>query len=270
MKKILFLFGFIGLCLQLNAQDDVACVPNPIYQDSGQVVSPLPLDPNTGQGGLAPFPACIGEPFELVFTFRIGDSASIGAFAINLDSAIIETTGAISGLPEGIDYFCNPPNCVFPDTTLGCIVLKGTPSANNEAGINKLVISARVKGGLIDLMETIPGTIFQGEYNLTLNEAGNCTSTGVNDYLAQQITLSNSPNPAINQTNIEITSLLSGDFEFNVFDLTGKTIHTEAIQLTTGYNAFNFDAGQLQEGMYIYTIGDGTATVAAKMMVGKQ
>lgn len=267
MKKILFLFGFIGLCLQLNAQD-VACVPNPIYQDSGQVVSPLPLDPNTGEGGLAAFPACIGEPFELVFTFRIGDSATIGAFAINLDSAIIETTGAISGLPEGINYQCNPPNCVFPDTTLGCIVLKGTPTSN--VGVNKLVISARVKGGLIDLMETIPGTIFQGEYNLTVNEAGDCTSTGVNDYLAEQISLSNSPNPVTDQTTIEITSLLSGGFEFNVFDLTGKTIHTEAVQLTTGYNAFNFDAGRLQEGMYIYTIGDGTAAVASKLIVGKR
>ena len=69
---------------------------------------------------------------------------------------------------------------------------------------------------------------------------------------------------------IEITSLMSGNFEFNVYDLTGKAIHTEAVQLVTGYNAINFDAGRLQEGMYIYTIGDGVAAVASKLIVGKQ
>ena len=140
MKKIILL---ISCCLisflQLNAQE-VACQPDQAFADSAQVVSPLPLDPSTGEGGIEAFPACIGEPFELIFTFRVGDSTVFNGLPFDLLRAEIATTDAVVGLPEGVNYFCNPPDCIFPDTTLGCIVLRGTPTENNTPGVNTLVI----------------------------------------------------------------------------------------------------------------------------------
>ena len=217
------------------------------------------------------FPACIGEPYELIFSFKIGDSTSINGFAVDLVRAEIATTGGVEGLPEGINYFCNPPDCIFPDTTLGCIVLRGTPTANNAIGSSQLVITATVVvDGLGSITETIPGNIFSGEYNLVLNEAGGCESVSTNDYLAQNIALANIPNPVIDQTTIEVTSDISGDFQFTIIDVAGRLMHSEQIQLATGYNSFNYDATDLGAGMYIYAISNGTGAISEKMIVGRR
>lgn len=271
MKKIILFIGCSLFCLlQLSAQD-VACEPDQTFADSSQVVFPLPLDPSTGLGGIEAFPACIGEPFELVFSFRVGDSATISGFTVDLFRAEIATTDGITGLPEGINYFCNPPDCIFPDTTLGCIVLRGTPTAANTPGVNKLVISAGVVADIVGIFNTtIPGPLFTGEYNLVLNEAGGCESVSTNDYLAQNISLANIPNPVVAQTMIEVSSDISGDFQFNVFDVAGKRLHAEQIQLTTGYNSFNYDASELEAGMYIYSVSNGTGAISEKMIVSRR
>ena len=271
MKKII-LFITCGLlsCIQLNAQD-VACQPDQTFADSAQVVSPLPLDPATGIGGIEAFPACIGEPYELIFSFRVGDSTAINGFAVDLLRAELATTGAVEGLPEGVNYFCNPPDCIFADTTLGCIVLRGTPTDGNTVGVTPLIITATVVvDGLGSITETIPGRIFTGEYNLVLNEAGGCESVSTNDYLAQNISLANIPNPVVAQTTIEMSSDISGDFQFTVFDVVGKQLHSEQIQLTTGYNSFNYDASELEAGMYIYSVSNGTGAISEKMIVSRR
>ena len=268
MKKILLILGLTLCLIQLHAQD-VACIPDSSFVDSTRVVFPLPLDPNTGEGGIAAFPACIGDPYELVFTFKIGDSAVVNGFPVDLIRAEIATTGAIEGLPEGINYFCNPPDCIFPDTTLGCIVLRGTPTENNTVGVNNLIISAGVVLDVIGVFNTtIPGPLFTGEYNLTINEMGQCTSVSTNDFLAENIALANIPNPVIDRTMIEISSEISGDFQFQVFDVAGKLLHNQTIQLANGYNAFEYDASALGAGMYIYAIGNETGAIAEKMIVG--
>ena len=270
MKKIILFIGCSLICLlQLTAQD-VACVPDPAFADSSFVVSPLPFDPSTGEGGIEAFPACIGEPYELVFSFRIGDSTNFNGFDVNLIRAEISTTDAVEGHPEGLNYFCNPPDCIFQDTTLGCIVITGTPTENNTAGVNNLIISTSVVlEALSSIEETIPGNIVTGEYNLILNEMGGCESVSTNDFLAQNIALGNSPNPVIGQTTIEVSSDISGDFQFNVFDVAGKLMHSEQIQLTTGYNSFIYDAADLEAGMYIYAISNGTGAISEKMIVSK-
>jgi len=271
MKKLILFIALTGFFHCLNAQDEPACVPDSSFIDSARVVFPLPLNTETGEGGIEMFPACIGEPYELVFSFRVGDSASISGFTVDLLRAQIETTGAIEGLPEGINYFCNPPDCIFADTTLGCIVLRGTPTENNPIGTNQLVITAKVVVDLLgEITETIPGNIFAGEYNLVINEMGQCTTVGVNDYLQKSISLQHSPNPATDFTTIEVNSLVGGDFQFQVFDLTGKQMHSEVIQLNTGYNSFQYDVTPLNEGMYFYTLGDGAAAIGQKLVVGKR
>jgi len=66
-----------------------------------------------------------------------------------------------------------------------------------------------------------------------------------------------------------MTSLLAGDFQFTVFDMAGKVSYQKAVSLKVGYNTLNFDASGLQDGLYVYTISDGTAYIAEKMMVRK-
>lgn len=266
MKRFLLILPILLFFTYSQAQEEVACIPDTTLQDSFSVVFPLPL--NEGVGGLAEFPACVNEPYELVFTLMVPDSINNNGLLIDVASASIETTGAIVGLPEGVDYFCNPPDCVFSDTLAGCIVLRGTPTSNNAPGNYELVISGVAQLGPLPFPVTFPGLLAPGSYALTLQEEGSCeeTTTSVN-YLAEQISLSNSPNPVQYQTKIEMTSLTEGDFQFRVFDNAGKEVHTRNIQLRLGYNAFQFDASALNNGLYFYTISDGKAMIYEKMVV---
>lgn len=268
MKKFVLLFLFFGLVVQLNAQDEPACEPDLTYQDSSAGAYPVPFNPETGVGGLADFPACINEEYELVFTLKLGDSISIGAVSADLIGVRIATTGAVTGLPSGLNYFCNPPNCEMQDTVLGCIVIRGTPDAGNATGTYDLVISGEVLvAGLLPLPISFPGTLFPGEYSLTLNGEGQCATTSVNEYLAENISLSNTPNPVVGETRIEFNSLIGGDFTFQVFNLNGGQIYSEPVRLSPGYNMLNFNASHLTEGMYIYSLSNGNGAISRKMMV---
>ncbi|MEO6759756.1 MAG: hypothetical protein ABIO24_09910, partial [Saprospiraceae bacterium] len=87
-------------------------VPNPVY-------------------GLAV--ACIGQPYLQSITVKIPQTFTTGGFTIIINKVTASTTGAVTGLPTGITYICDPPNCVFNANTLGCILLYGTPSNPAEA-----------------------------------------------------------------------------------------------------------------------------------------
>lgn len=271
MKKILLLAALISVFTQLDAQE-LACIPDTTYQDASPGAYPLPL--NEGEGGLAEFPACINEAYELVFTIKLSDSIDVGfPLKVNVNSATIATTGAITGLPEGLNYLCNPPDCIFLDTLLGCIVVTGTPTAANQSGSYPLLIKGSVDLGFDPAFPLeFPGLLAEGEYALSLNNTGACeaVSTSVPSYLKSNIELANIPNPVSTTTMIEMTSLIDGDFQFKVFDMAGRSVHAENIHLNVGYNTLSYDATALGEGMYIYTLGDGNAMIYEKMLVSRK
>jgi len=104
---------------------------------------------------------------------------------------------------------------------------------------------------------------------VTLQEEGTCggeTTTSVN-YLSEQITLSHQPNPAQFQTKIEMTSLLAGDFELQVYDRSGSIVRQEEVQLKVGYNAVQLDVSNLPNGFYLYALSDGQAMIYDKLIV---
>ena len=72
------------------------------------------------------------------------------------------------------------------------------------------------------------------------------------------------------QTTIEMTSLVSGDFQFKVMDMAGRVVQQQPIQLQVGYNAFQLDVNDLNNGMYLYTLSDGRAMIFEKMIVEKR
>ena len=174
-------------------------------------------------------------------------------------------------MPKGIDYFCNPPDCIFPDTSLGCIVLKGIASADTPIDTHRLKIFAAVKLNTYGTIHTtIPGDLVDFQYNLAVKDAGSCNTVSIEEVLENSVSLRNIPNPVFNQTTIEITSLSEGPFQFEVFDITGSLVHQATLSLSIGRNAFSFDTTGLEAGMYIYTIRNKTVFSRQKMIVAKQ
>lgn len=78
----------------------------------------------------------------------------------------------------------------------------------------------------------------------------------------------NMPNPANGMTAISYNLVNNADVIFNVVDLTGRTVYTEnLVNVNAGANTVEFDASQLQKGIYFYSIEANGAKLTKKMIV---
>ncbi len=270
-KAILFFFASFIVTL-VTAQ---SCLPDLLFQDSAAGVFPVPFTMDRPDGGIQ-IPACINEPYEFVITIKVPPSVTFAGLQVDIDSVNVTTTGAVQNLPEGMSYACNPPTCVLiPDDTLSCIILFGTPTNSADIGIKDITINATVFPAspfpslpivLPDNTGAFPGA--EGNYFLEVMEEGACEmTTNTRDYLNQQISLTNTPNPFGYETTIEVTSLSREELTFEVFDLVGKRIHTEKVTILAGTNRIPFDGSQLQNGIYTYSFSNGDSRVSNKMVV---
>ncbi|MCP4124379.1 MAG: T9SS type A sorting domain-containing protein, partial [Bacteroidetes bacterium] len=129
-------------------------------------VYPLPYDPTTNPDGGITEIACVDQPFEFIFT-TVSDFIDYQGITYALDSFVLND---VQGLPEGLSYACDPPNCVLGFQEVGHLTISGTPSASNAPGFYPLTITGTVHllGG-ISLNISFPNpVIFPGVYQITL------------------------------------------------------------------------------------------------------
>ena len=124
MRKTLLLFFFAAFLL--NAGQAQNCVRDSSLLITGALLSPAPYTPDSPFYNLRP--ACLGQPYNQSVTVFV--PAQFSGF--NIDSVAVALTGAISNLPTGVTYVCDPPSCRFRPQTLGCIRLTGTVAASSE------------------------------------------------------------------------------------------------------------------------------------------
>lgn len=246
-------------------------MPDTTVPDS-VVVSPPPYNEMSRPEGGIPDTACVGSYYETVFTFNIPtvyEEQGIEAGIITVD---IPAQDGIQNLPASMSYNCNPPNCVFEADSSGCIVVYGTPTAD-EVGVYDLKIKATIRTTLgIDLDVILPGDLEDdSEYPLYVRDADfeNCAVVSTYETFDAQFSLRNQPNPFGSFTQIVVDSETQGDFQFIVTDLLGKVVHRQPVQLFQGENTIDFNASQLSAGLYLYAITDGTQAVSSKMIVNR-
>ena len=273
MKQLLLFISISFFVVELSAQ---ACWPSELYRDSAVGVYPAPYDPDTNPEGGITESACINSPYYFVFTFVIPETVNINGFDLSLDSIVVATEGAIGGLPVGLDYNCNPANCVFkPIDTLACMIIEGTPTDANTAGVYPLTITTKIWTGLGDFEVTFPTTILpgaDGTYDLVLDEenSGNCLiGVGTNDYLMNNINVSNNPNPFGSTTFIQIDSKVEENLQFRVFDLLGNLVHSQKVEIFQGSNTIEFDGTALSTGIYNYSLSTNKAVLSKKMVISR-
>jgi hypothetical protein len=265
MNRIVLIFLGVILASVGYAQD---CQPDQNVPDS-VVVSPLPYNEmERPDGGIADT-ACVGSPYEFVFTFNIPAVYVVSGFEVPLIDVSIPAEEGINNLPASMDYICNPPNCVFQAQTKGCILVSGTATAD-EVGEYDLTIQAVINAGL-ELDVLVPGDLENdSHYFLNVKEEGgaNCFSN-TQDAFAEDFSLSNRPNPFGNLTQVVVDARQSGMYQFFVTDLLGRQVHQQQIQMIEGENTIDFDGSQLAEGMYLYGITDGRHAVTSKMIINR-
>lgn len=259
MKKtlLLSLLCLLTGSLYLNAQ---TCMRDSSIYGTDTLLSPTTWTPQNMAYNLDL--ACIGHAYDQSITFNVPATYQ----NLPLSSVSIATTGAISHLPTGVTYSCDPPNCVFPANSLGCILLYGTPAASNPAPDTLdlgITVSVNFQFGSLPLEFPIGDE----HYYMILQTAA--CPVGTNDLNGHIASVRNVPNPFTTMTQIEVGSYLAGKFRFEVFDLLGQRVYDDQIRLEEGLNKFSFDAGYLANGSYIYTISNPEGKVSRLMVIAR-
>ena len=280
MKKVLLLLIGVFCCVQLSAQ--TVCNPDTTLADS-VIISPLPFEATLRPDGGITDTACLNTYYETVFNFQIPDTLGITGFMVPLDSVVIAAEGAINNLPDGMDYVCNPPNCVFPSDTVSCLQIQGTPTNAAQIGRHDLELTFTVHGVVINLpvaqQLTFPDTTgqlpenTQGNYFLFVKEEGseNCfPTTSTDDFVQQNLTVRNVPNPFSRLTDIQINSFISDRFNFKVHDMMGRELHRRQVRINEGENILSFDGSQLADGIYIYSLSNEKGIISSRMVLNRR
>ncbi len=261
MKKLLlaaFSLVFALSVTNINAQ----CTPDPIYDMAPAGVYPLPDTVGSPTSSLPT--GYVGTPYTGVFTAVVPDSLTIeltpGSLT-TLDLVSVTVTN-ITGLPPGADtYACDVMDCIFPDQANGCLAITGTPTT---VGTYFPIVEADVNVGAT-LQVTFPGALVDGEYKIFIEEEFINTNN-----IAEVVGLGqNVPNPFSTFTQIDVDSKEAGQYDFKVYSLIGEMVHAERVNLLTGNNTIQFDATNLNSGVYFYTVGQGNSVVTKRMVVSK-
>ncbi len=88
------------------------------------------------------------------------------------------------------------------------------------------------------------------------------------DFMLKETDISLSPNPVKNQLFIELGSLIEGDLNVVISDVTGKTVYTRSLQFTAGQSRLSIDMSPYSKGFYVVNVSNasGALNLAKKIV----
>ncbi|NJL76601.1 MAG: T9SS type A sorting domain-containing protein [Saprospiraceae bacterium] len=268
MKYYYLFFAILFLHTSLLAQTPV-CMPDSTFRDSIGVF-PLPFDSiESPMGGIREI-ACIGKPYDFNFTIVIGDTLFINGIPFVLDTLILSTTTAITGLPAGLSYSCNPPNCRFNKDEIGCVNISGTPATTNLPGQYALNITGTLVSGFFRLDRTFPDPLVApGIYAIEVASPNSedCTTSSTSKTKAADVNLSIAPNPVQGVGLLKLEVPTSGLYQYRIFNMLGREVVAIPVRLQAGYNELNVDLSFLPNGMYLHSINNKEFQLSKRLMI---
>lgn len=256
MKNLTLLFLVVIMGISWAAAQQ-SCTPNPMYQDSTGFVYPPPFDSLLNPEGGIDVIGCEGSPYEFQWTIIVPPSVNLPGipFPLTMEYLQISTTNGITGLPNGLSYACNPPDCKFLVSQLGCVVIYGTP-ASGSAGVYDLQFEGILKTPLASFPVSFPDpNLFPGNYFLTILEPNDpeCLSS------VKDPTLTSGkhvifPNPVHGQANLKLNAPFAGLCQITVYNAIGQQLKYFTQDVVKGENILPLSLEELSGGMYYYQI----------------
>ncbi|MDP2722506.1 MAG: T9SS type A sorting domain-containing protein [Bacteroidales bacterium] len=77
----------------------------------------------------------------------------------------------------------------------------------------------------------------------------------------------NTPNPAVNNTSILVTTETGGDLNLKVSNVLGQVVYQETTSNSALGHTFNVNVSDLESGIYFYTVKLGKKSITKKMLV---
>jgi len=91
---------------------------------------------------------------------------------------------------------------------------------------------------------------------------------GMDEYSTSGFSLmQNIPNPFTQSTMIGFVSAMPGDYVFTVTTIEGRLVETRQVQASAGMNKIEFFTGNLEAGVYFYTLSNKEERASKRMMV---
>lgn len=194
--------------------------------------------------------------YKEILTFVFKKDTIINSDTIKVDSVKIIS---VSGLPTGFNYYCSDSACTDTGGGNECLTIEGDPVSGMK-GFSYIVIGLKYF-----LNDSLISTV-QETYNDTL--LINFPLGAINELLMSKgfEVFQNFPNPFSDMTEINIVSEKTQNLYIKVFDLLGKLVYYDDVQVHPGLNKQFINASGFKEGIYSYVVSDGF-TIRNKMMI---
>jgi len=254
MKKTLLTLSLAIATIFASAQ----CTPDSqfsapgIYPDSATGLSPAYVGQNYSQN------ITIITPSDTVVDNPLGGTMTVTIDSINLSS--------VSGLPYGFNYDCDPPNCSFPGGTIKCAELYSTIAPDDSLiGTHNILFSTTSYISDVPLV----GTLTQyDDIDYYYIEVLNGTTSTLNQFSDNSFELKGAfPNPVVNNAKIQFISGTPKAVTFKVYNLLGEEVDSQIIHSQRGVNTINVNTTSYSEGMYLYSINNGSEILTKRMIV---
>lgn len=269
MKKILLL---ALVAFSLNTMAQTFCEPDEALQSElfglwPDTIENLPLadvDVEYETHVQIKTPTEVGEvmgyPY-MVDPFGIGLPIDVAEFSID-SIKLME----VVGVPEGMSVYFSEEDSVYVGNSVGCVTLFGTPTTP-MIGHHDLVFLVEGWVGLgvnvISLYETTDEYSAITGYDFIVQDPAGVESLDMNRFSVSQ----NSPNPFTGKTTISYTVLNGSEVTFVVYNVMGELVKEAHYSAAQGINTIELNAGELNSGIYFYTLSNGKETISKRMLV---
>ncbi len=105
-------------------------------------------------------------------------------------------------------------------------------------------------------------------FNIEVIPLGEVT-TSIENTLSSTSQIKVYPNPFYLETTFEIQLDAASTFQFQVFDINGREVKFETLQLNEGINLIPFNGSNLTKGFYTYRFSNLRGYITGKMIIAK-
>ena len=247
MKKLLLLLFAVSAYNLFISQ----CTPDPLYADSAWGIWP---DEQTNF-----LSGDIGVAYQQIINFKVpSDAGDIDSTFTGTPVDSVVLTG-VTNLPPGISYSCNVPSCTWYGDSAGCASIDGMPTTNGS-----FQITLEITGWVTILFNPFPQNFIYDGYVINIGPVG------IDSYhlTTNTFKLDNAiPNPANNECKIQFISGKNLFINFKLTNLLGETIERRTIDAVRGVNDIFINTSFLQNGVYMYSISDGSQQLTKRLIV---
>ncbi|MFN8278129.1 MAG: T9SS type A sorting domain-containing protein [Chitinophagales bacterium] len=279
MKKLLYAAAFLLTTGQLLAQ---AC---PGVVGGSSTCSVLPSPPQGRFVNYDSFPCVIrGQAYNETIRFNVPSVIVVpGVGTFNVTYMRFDTIG---NLPCGLCWTSNKADNQFNAGEDGCIKISGT--SNDNPGTYKLNIILHAKVSTMPqeqgpVSSELAGLKF---YLSVINSGSNCTipkdtatanlkqqSTlcplGIDETTIAAKNLNVVPNPVTSEAHVTFVAEKSGQQQLHVYNMVGREVLFQEIAAKAGQNEVTFQKGNLPEGVYFISVGEGRNLATRRFIIAE-